>query len=552
VKRVFIPLVILLVMAFIVAGCGTGTTSNTPSSTGPAPTTPVATQTTSVTPHTSTSTVPATPSATPTQAGKQKYGGTLTWIAASGPAGPIGYVPEVTGPNGVTPIICFEALLKEMLDGTLKPGLAKSWDINSSADSPSVTFHLQQGVKFSDGTDFNAAAVKWNLDNIKKTPYFATASANWKSIEVVDNYTVRVNFTGWQNTLIRGFADTMSYMESPTAFEKNGIDWARYNMVGTGPFLQKNYQKDVTLSGTRNPNYWQAGKPYLDGVTYLFVADDLTAVALFKSGGGDIVGTSNPTELKDLVAEGDIVVSQYLGPTSLIPDAANADSPWSNPLVRQAAEYAIDKEAMANTFGYGFKAAYQFSTPASQAYDPNIQGRHYDVAKAKELMAQAGYPNGFKTTILASPIFLNRDAVVALQSYLSKIGIQADMQFPGFAQWSDLSTKPWHNGLIWTSINEWGNQNSTFNYFLGAPPVIYPSHYQPAGYAELLAKSTAAPQADPVMLKQLEDMIYDNSVTIPMYYGANNLAFKPYVMDTGYGTRGQSNWWEPQDTWLNK
>jgi peptide/nickel transport system substrate-binding protein len=552
VKKVFIPLVIILVLAFIITGCGNNTTT-APSSTAPGSTTPVATQPSGTTPSGSTP-AGSTPATTTPAAGAQKYGGILTWISEGvGPTAPIGWIPENWGPNGVTPIICFETPLKEMLDKSLRPGLAASWDINNSADSPSVTFHLQKGVKFSDGTDFNAAAMKWNLDNLKKEPRYGSSTAKWKSIDVIDDYTIRVNFSSWDNSLVRFFGDSPLYMASPTAFEKNGIDWVRYNMVGTGPFLQKDFQREVTLSGTRNPNYWQAGKPYLDGVTYLFVSDALTATALFKSGGGDVLQTNNPPVLRDLATTGNIIISVALGPFSLFPDSANDDSPWSNPLVRQAAEYAIDKEAMAAAFGYGFKSAYQFSTKDSLAYDPSIQGRHYDPAKAKALLAQAGYPDGFKTTIIGSPLFLNQDAVVSLQSYFAKVGIKADMQFPGFAQFTDINSNPTHNAVIWSSINEWNNQNTTFQYFLApANPVQFISTKPPDGYAELLDASKAAPEQDPTMLKQIENMIYNEDSVIPMYYNANNFVFKPYVMDTSEGLRGQSNWWEPADTWLDK
>ncbi len=562
-KSILLAVAILLVAAFIITGCGTSTpTATTPAATitptgpGPATIAPIPTtsvvKTTSTTPAAST-TVSTSPKASASSAaGQAKYGGTLTWILASGPAGPIGYIPEVTGPSGVTPIISFETLLKEMLDGTLNPGLAASWDVDSTPTSPSVTFHLQQGVKFSDGTDFNAAAVKWNFDNCKKTAYYASSTSKWKSIEVIDNNTVKINFTTWQNTLLRSFADSGFYLESPTAFEKNGIDWARYHMVGTGPFLQKDYQKDVILSGTRNPNYWQTGKPYLDGVKYVFVADDLTSTALFKSGGADVITTSNLTTLKDLAAAGNNVVSFANGPFTLVPDGANADSPWSSLLVRQAAEYAIDKVALANAFGYGSQPAYQFCNPSSKAYDPSITGRGNDLAKAKQLMAQAGYPNGFKTTITAGPTYLNKDAVVAVQAYLAKIGIQADLQFPPASSWSQMQMNPWHNGLLWMPINTSGNPNVTFTYFLASPPVLDVSIYQPDGWGALLSKSMTAPQVDLALLKQIENTIYDKSMLIPMYYGANYTVFAPYVKDSGQGTRGQSNWWEPQNTWLNK
>ncbi len=562
-KKLILPAALLLVIVLAVTACsGNAATPSTPAGTTSAPattttstTTPPVTTTlppTTSAPPTTTTKPSVTPTASATPAGPQKYGGTLRYVVPSGPSGPIGYLPEVTGPSGVTVIISYETLLKEMLDGSIQPGLASSYDVNTSATSPSITFHLRKGIKFSDGTDFNAAAVKWNLDLIKQTPYYASSTAAWKSIEVIDDYTVRVNFTSWLNTLVRSFCDTMAYMGSPTAFEKNGIDWARYHMVGTGPFVQSNWQRDVTLAGTRNPNYWQPGKPYMDGITYLIVADELTGAALYKSGGADAMRMTNVGILKDMAANGQNVVSVALGPTSLFPDAGNPSSPWSDPLVRQATEYAIDKEALAANFGFGYKAAYQFSTTASQAYDPNLTPRKYDLAKAKQLMAQSRYPNGFKTQILASPIFLSQDAVIAVQSYLSKIGIQATVTFPTAAAWSDLSTKPWTNAILWSSINEWGNQNATFDYFLGAPPTVYPSVLKPDGYKALLDASKAAPQQDPATLKKIEDMIYDNNMIIPMYYGANNFVFAPYVKDTAEGTRGQSNWWEPQNTWLDK
>jgi peptide/nickel transport system substrate-binding protein len=561
-KKLLIPLAILLVSAFIVTGCNSGTTTTpatttTPSTTSPATSKPAATTSAATTTPATTAAATTKPAATVTSlpqstTGTKKYGGTLTWIGTSGPSGPIGYPPEVTGPSGVSPQMALQTLLKEMIDGSMKPGLAASYEVDTGTTDPSLTLHLRQGIKFSDGSEFNAAAVKWNLDNIKSTPYYASSTANWKSIEVVDNLTAKIHFLTWQNTMVRYMGDTMTYQVSPTAFQKNGLDWLRYNMVGTGPFVQSQWQRDVILATTKNPTYWETGKPYLDGERYLFVADELTSVALFKSGGADTISSSNPTVLNDLANAGNTVVNQPLGPTSLIPDGNNSDSPWANPKVRQAAEYAIDKEALAKTFGFGWSAAYQFSTVNSKAFDSTIAGRKYDLAKAKQLMADAGYPNGFKTTILASPVFLNKDVVLAVQSYLSKIGIVADAQFPLAAQWSDLSTKPWKNALLYTSINEWGNQNTTFNYFLGAPPSLYVSALKPDGWKDTMDKSKATAEQDPVLLKKMENMITDNVMAIPLYYGANTIVFKPYVKDSGQGTRGQSAWHEPADVWLDK
>jgi peptide/nickel transport system substrate-binding protein len=204
----------------------------------------------------------------------------------------------------------------------------------------------------------------------------------------------------------------------------------------------------------RNPNYWEKGKPYLDGFKYFFVGDELTRVALFKSGGAEVLNTNGNGRIGNALKDaGYNIVTQLLGPNMLVPDSANPDSPWSNLKVRQAAEYAIDKESIATTFGAGWwRAVYQFSNPSSKAYDSTIAPRKYDVAKAKQLLTEAGYPNGFKTSLIAAPLQLNRDVVLAIQAQLAKVGIQADTQFPESAKWSEISTNTWKNAILYTSV----------------------------------------------------------------------------------------------------
>jgi peptide/nickel transport system substrate-binding protein len=219
----------------------------------------------------------------------------------------------------------------------------------------SITLHLFKGVKFHDGTDFNAQAVKWNLDKSMAPGSTNIGSTTaWKSIEVIDDYTVRINLKSRQNTLVRTFADGISFSVSPTAFQKNGADWMNYNMVGTGPFIQKDFQRDVSLTFTRNPNYWERGKPYLDGVQILYVTDTMTQEALFKSGGADILQCANDFMASRMQTAGFKVIAQPSTGSTLVPDSMNADSPWSKLKVRQAAEFAIDKESIVKAFDMAF------------------------------------------------------------------------------------------------------------------------------------------------------------------------------------------------------
>lgn len=547
-KKVFLVLVLCLTAVLIITGCGTP--SATPAASSPATTSaasPSAAPKTTA-PATSAAASPSSPAA------QSKYGGTLRWIEAVGPTTPIGVPAECSGPSGLSPQISLQTLLKEQLDGSITPGLAASYDVVTDAANPSITFRLQKGVKFSDGTDYNATAAKWNLDKIKLSTLYPSTTNNWKSIEIIDDYTVRVNLNVWQNGVIRVFGDQLSYQISPAAFEKKGIDWMRWNLVGTGPFIQTDFQRDVSLTATKNPNYWEAGKPYLDGFKYLWVTDESTRTTLYKSGGAEVLQTNgNGRIANELKAAGWNIVTQQNGPNVLVMDSANADSPWSNLKVRQAAEYAIDKEALANTFGFGWwKAVYQFSNPNSKAFDPNIAPRKFDVAKAKQLLADAGYPTGFKTTLIASPLQLNKDVVLAIQAQLLDVGIQAEVQFPGMAQWTDVSSNPWKNALLYTSIFDRGNQNDTFTYFLGVPATTWKSAARPAGWKEALDASKASPAQDPVQLKKLENMINNEMPCIPLISSTSLWAMTKNVHDTGEGTRGQSNWINPQDAWLSK
>ncbi|MCR4394624.1 MAG: ABC transporter substrate-binding protein [Dehalococcoidales bacterium] len=443
-------------------------------------------------------------------------------------------------------------LLKELKGGKIIGNLAESYDVVTDPANPSITFHLRKGVKFHDGSDFNAQAVKWNFERTKAGGLVASATNFWKSFDVIDDYTLRVNLTNWFNRLIRGFADSVSFICSPTSFEKNGIEWARWNMVGTGPFKQVSYQRDVTLIVSRYDNYYEEGKPYLDKIQLLYVTDEMTRLALLKSGGAEVLSTLNPRYAAELQASGFNILQQPGGATVLVPDSANSDSPWSNLKVRQAAEYAIDKEAIARTFGYGYwMPAYQLNSPASMAYVEDLVPRKYDPAKAKQLLAEAGYPNGFKTKIIVSAGG-NMDIPVSIQSYLSKVGINAEIEVKEPAAYQQILSGTWKNGLILNPLIEWANPNTGFNFFWGVPGSFFRSTSRPAGWAEAVLASNISPAPDPVLTQKLERMWYDDAMAIPVYYGVSLWAIVPNLRDSGIGTRGANTWWEPQNAWLSK
>lgn len=555
-KGLLVPMVIMLVLAFIVTGCTSSTTpsSTTPVTSIPTSSTPVGSTATTSYP-TSTTPLPSTQIPTSSTPSSAQYGGILIEAMASGPSGPFGSPWENSLSPTSTQTIIEEALLQEQSDGSLTPNLAISYDLNADPANPSITFHLRQGVKFQDGTDFNAQAVQWNLQMWKDGGMALGSTNYWKSIDVVDDYTVRVNFTEWKNYNIRIFGDAQGLQVSPTAYQKNGLEWMRTNPVSTAAFMQTNFTRDVVMDTVKNPNYWDKGKPYLNGIKQLYVADDMTRESLIKSGGADMIDCNNndrlAAELKDA---GFIILPQPAsGYYSLVPDSANADSPWSKLDVRLAADYAIDKESLAKTFGYGYEQpAEQYYPAGSLAHDPSLTPRAYDPAKAKQLLTQAGYPNGFKTTMYVannSP----RDVAVAMQSQLAAVGIQCELQFPQpasmFAMWTGSG---WHNGIFYMTQSLWANPNANWNLFAGEPANWFKTTKHPDGWKDALNASFATETPDVTLVKNLEKMLYDDETFISLSWHLGTFATTAKVHDTGYGTRGMWTWWNPENTWLSQ
>ena len=204
---------------------------------------------------------------------------------------------------------------------------------------------------------------------------------------------------------MNGLDGSAGMMISPTAFQKNGADWAKLNSCGTGPYMLKSFSRDVSTEYTRFDGYW-GGKPYLDGIKLLPHRSTRRPLNYSSSPEALMLPEFLQTTItNDLVKKGYILEKRPGAMTALIPDSKHSTSPFSDLKVRQAIMYAIDRQGIANSLGYGLwepanqpAAAYQFGHIDNVPYT-------YDVAKAKQLMKDAGYPNGFKTSIISSSSF---------------------------------------------------------------------------------------------------------------------------------------------------
>lgn len=378
-----------------------------------------------------------------------KYGGVL--VINGQEAFSLGFPPAMTGTtDGQQSSVCLETLFRFDEKGELVPLLATGWKADPKART--ITITLRKGVKFHDGTDFNGKVCKWNLDKFKegKRPELKNVAA----VDVVDDYTVRLELSKFDNVILSQLAMDPGRMISQAAFEKNGQAWCEKNPVGTGPWQFVNWQREVVIKFKRYDSYW-GGKPYLDGVEWRKMGDPVADLMAYKSGVIHVMAAPEPKDAKALEKEGlcNIAVTPEGQVTALAPNSKDPKSPFTDIRVRQALAYAIDPKAVADAFGYGYwKVLNQWAPPGSFAYNPSVVGYPYNPKKAKELLAAAGYPNGFKTTIHfynLQPI--NMDEMVVFQRQLKEVGIDASLdgvQRPRFSEMASLG-KGW-DGLVRT------------------------------------------------------------------------------------------------------
>jgi peptide/nickel transport system substrate-binding protein len=319
----------------------------------------------------------------------------------------------------------------------LKPALATSWSVSS--DGLTYTFDLRKGVKFHDGTDFNADAVKFNIERCwdKSKPHYDATSAavnafTWQSlkgIDVVNPFRVRLHLKEPFGEFVGMLAEAgigSTGILSPAALQKYGQDGFADHPVGTGPFKFVERVRGEKTVVARSDNYW--GKPaYLDQVIIRPIQDAAARVLALQSGDVDMVSVVLPDSIKQLQSKG-FVISE-----GSIANVWHLNFNFRQPVVhdlkvRQAVIMAINREGMARDLLLDTaKPAHGLLNPANPAYEQGFQDYPYDPEHAKSLMKQAGYAKGFRTKVLTSntgsglitPVPMNE----WIQRDLQKIGI---------------------------------------------------------------------------------------------------------------------------------
>ena len=483
-------------------------------------------------------------------ASQPQYGGVLKIVDVAEGAQPLGSPWDVRGIDSklMKPVI--ESLIREDINGNYHPWLATEWKIDQAKNT--ITVSLRKGVKFHDGTDLNAKAVKWCIDQAIE----AKQVKGFLSVDVVDDYTIRVNVDKYQNNYLNYLASSMCNPVSPLTFEKKGKEFAMWNPVGTGPYKFVSYERGSKLTFTRWDGYWK-GKPYLDGVEYLFIRDEMTQQAAMRASGAEklqVLCVTSGEQAAMMKAQGFEVLTMSIGPVSLIPDSKNSDSPLSNKKVRQAISYAINREAIVKARGFGFwKVANQIPSPGQLGYVKNLELGQYDPKKAKQLLTEAGFPNGFKIKIIVMPAMVDRDAMVAVQRFLGEVGIQVELEFPDGGAYTALRWKDgWHNALMAQHTRMLATTNITNNFYWLEITGQWPSLKRPEGLLDKLDASLKTLAPEDAKMQELTRIAAEDVMIIPIYYIYEMYVVQPNVRDTGYCEWSASTVNTPETTWLSK
>jgi peptide/nickel transport system substrate-binding protein len=331
--------------------------------------------------------------------------------------------------------------------------LAKSW--TTSKDGMSWTFTLHQGVKFHDGSDLTSADVKASWDKIVFPPEGVVSQRKSfyqmiKGVEAPDRNTVVFHLHYPSPSFLSMLAMSPNFIYAKKYLDQD-INWYKQNAMGSGPFKLKEYVRGASIEMERNPNYWKKGLPYMDGIKYYIIKDDGARAKSIRADRTDVeLRGFAPTEAEGIKNQlGDKVVVAYPGQPGQWGIAFNVDKkPFDDVRVRQAISLAIDRYDMAKTIGplTGLDTvggALPPGTPWSLSSEELQQlpgyGKDYEanLKEAKRLLAEAGYPNGFKTVLTNRSIKLPYiDMGVYIVSAWKKVGIEAEHKLEESATWA--------------------------------------------------------------------------------------------------------------------
>jgi peptide/nickel transport system substrate-binding protein len=370
----------------------------------------------------------------------------LSLIASPAAASPQNLVIQVTTeppgldltatPASATAAVVFynvqEGLVKIDRHGKIVPGLAERWH---TADNKNYTFFLKRGVRFHNGRELRAADVKFVIDRARnpetKHPYPGYYEAI-SDIIVRDDYTITVTLKSTTANFLLNMA-----RQGSVVYPREAVDTLKSEPIGTGPFKLAEWVRGDRIVLVKNPDYHVKGLPKLDRVTYRFIPDPNAALAALKAGDIDASFGIGPEHVPELQKDPRFHV--IIGETTndVILAMNNSRKPYTDERVRRAITHGISKPEVVKGAMFGLGRVIGTNVDRLNPYFVDMAGAMpYDAARAKKLLAEAGYPNGFETVLKVAPqyVYTVRTGEV-LADQLRKIGVKVKIEQIEWSQW---------------------------------------------------------------------------------------------------------------------
>jgi peptide/nickel transport system substrate-binding protein len=346
-----------------------------------------------------------------------------------------------------TMLLLYDQLTRPSKDGLrVEPSLAQAWDI--SPDGNTYTFHLRPDVTFHDGSPLTAADVAFCVERAASAPtsQWAGLLTALKGMEVVDRHTVRAHLHRPYAPFLADLALFATSIYPKRLFEQLGTRlWE--HPIGSGPFTFSSWARGSEVVLARNPHFWRsASQPYVDTVHTLVVPAATTRVLQVQSGALDIALSPPLAQARSLQQNPSVTVhvAPFLASNMVLLNVTKP--PLTSKLVRQALNYAVDKEALVKHLLFGFGTPSGQALPPMFGYDPAIKPYPHDPARARALLKQAGYPHGFSLQMLVGTGSAEaREVATVLQQDFAQIGVTLSLQTLEVTTLDSVLTGPAHD-----------------------------------------------------------------------------------------------------------
>jgi peptide/nickel transport system substrate-binding protein len=450
----------------------------------------------------------------------------------------------------------YDPLIDLDSESKLVPALAESWDI--SADAKTVTLKLRQGVKFHDGTTFDAQAVKAHFDR-----HLDPASKSLRTgelagvagVDAVDSGTVRIRLKDPNPQFLYFLIDWNAFIESPTALQRYGADYGAHP-AGTGPFKFVEYAKDDHTLMERNPDYWDKGRPYVDSLRFRVIPTDATRLIELQSGGVQFAQDPPFQDVQRLSAMTDVKLARRLGGRFSIWFWNIGHSPYADSTeFRQAVNWALDREGILRGIFFGSGrlsfAPFHVGTPFD---DPSYRPFTRDLTKAKQLLETAqrkGLPSPARFPIYTGPAGVYPKLIQIVQSNLADIGVTVDIQQENDAAYTARTDRnDWH-WFIYSGSWSWRPDPSQYlrNLFHSKSTYTLARVYKDAEIDRLIEQGEQefSVEKRKTLYRQLADRLNEFGSSVFAYQDENFVALSPKVGGWLFRADGKHHF---QNMWL--